>query len=347
MTSRRILLLTLACGLLLAGEATPAPATISRSGSAAKGQTFNAFVIEEGFDGVKFKVDDPAGGAEMSFKRGAYTLTWKMGGVDTSWFQAGQGHFTAKDYEKAVGSLTKALDTSRYAWVHEQGGYLLASALAKQGKPDEALKAIQKVEKDFPRGLWLPKAVALRAEILMDKGDSDGAGKAFATLLGKEKDWGLQAAVLGGRGQAKILRSQKKPAEAAAAVGPLWNRLDPTELPDEYGQIGLDIAGDQLAAKQEADALATFQRLAYAPVGEDIQARAHLGWAKILQAKGDKESLFSAFDHALLAATLRGVGGATAIEGKRLVRGITATLEKDRSLTPAEKQDYKNYASKL
>jgi hypothetical protein len=333
-------LLLAACTVLVLPGAEPAPATVTKIDAKGGQNAFdNAFVVREDRDGIEFAVGDPKSPSRVTLKPRTYSVDYNEQ-ADLDWLQA-KTRLAENKIPEAQARFTKAAGGSKYQWVREAAALQGATCALQLQKWDDALALIQAMETEAPKSLRLPEAIYLRGKALEGKGDA-GAAAVYAGLKAKEKDLGKAALLLGTRGEASLLRGQKKPAEAAAAAAALWAKLSPAEDNEAWTGLGLDLAGDLAAAGKAAEAATTWARLAYGATDPVVQSKAQLGWAKAL-AKGDAASAMLAFDHAAVAALLKGGDAAAGAEAAKLAQSLYETINRDAGVAAADKLEYRKY----
>lgn len=323
---------------LAAGESNPAPGKVVLP----NGQTIEpAYILEETLDGIKYAMGK-ADGPMTEVKRGRYKAA-EYGDPDDRNYYAGQGAFGRKEFDKAIGPLQIALANAKYYWVREAAHLLLIDAQLQAGKAEDAIAEVGRYEKAYPRGLRLPQAYALKGQAELKKGDAAAAAKTFAALSAKAGDWGPLAAALGARGQANALAADKKFAEAAKVLAPVFAAIDPAKDEQLAAEVGFALGEQYGLAGELAPATAVYRRLAYSAAGTEVQARAHLGWARLTADKPETAGLVQAFDHAAIAALLRGADEATANAAVDLARRIADRLQKQADVSDNDKRDYRTY----
>ncbi|MFM2091645.1 MAG: hypothetical protein RLZZ127_2134, partial [Planctomycetota bacterium] len=265
------LLLPLLLAAAPIAAADPAKATITNGT-----KEFPALVLREDLDGLEFS--DPEGKVKSSLKRGQYRIVYDEV-IDKNLAQARQ-HANAGRWAEAGAAYDKAAASIRVDWAAEEACIQGAEAFLRAGQPDQALALLDRLEKTWPRTLRLPAARGLRGQALAAKKDP-AARKAFEDILAKEKDWGPAAALAGARGLAGLARSDGKPAEAAAALKPVVDRLAPAS-DGLWAVAAIEFAGDLQAAGQADAAIAAWRRIALAEVEDSARAQARLGWGRSL-----------------------------------------------------------------
>lgn len=297
------LAILLACAALsLAAVDLPMPAQIVRADNGSS--IDNALVSSETLDQIDYAIGE-GGQAKSSLKRSAIARVVYAEVADSAMAKA-KGFATRNETEKAAQAYVQAAVTSPYWRVREESYLLAAEGLRTIGKPDEALKALAELEAKAPRSTFLPRALSLRVQILMSKGDRAGATAAITALAAFDQ---ARAAVA----KANVLRNDKKAAEAASELASVWGTLvkpgvdnagDP-EAPS-FESVGFQLVADREAAGNAAGAKEALLTLCYAPIAKSAQSKAHLALATALSAASDKATLLSAFDHAIMAGALPG-----------------------------------------
>lgn len=338
---RSLLIAAAVLGALSAAE--PAPATVTKSGGGGQNAFDKAFVVKEDRDGIEFAVGDPKSPSRVTLKARTYTVEYDEQ-ADLDWLQA-KTRLAEGKVPDALRLYTKAAGGSKFQWVREAAAIQGANCALQQQKWDDALALVQGLEKEAPKSLLLADAIYLRGKALEGKGDA-GAAAVYSGLKAKEKELGKAALLLGTRGEASLLRSQKKPAEAAAAAAPLWAKLSPADDNEAWTGLGLDLAGDLAAAGKGAEAAAAWARLAYGATDPVVQSKAQLGWAKAL-ATGDTASAKAAFDHAAIAAVLKGGDAAAAAEAAAVAKAQYEIINKDPAVAATVKLEYRKYLGNL
>lgn len=335
-------LLLLACAAGLAAL-DAAPATVSRTGGS--GAFDNAFVIAESIDGIEFTTEDPNAANRLQFKRGTYTVQYKEE-ADTDWL-SGRGRQQAGNHDAALRFLAKAAAGSPYQWVREAAAVEAARCALALQRPADAVAQITALEKAFPRSLLLPTGLWLKGQGELANGDAAAATRTFTALKGLEKGWGPAAALLGARGEAAILRAQKKPAEAAAAVQALWGKTTAAADPTAWAELGTDLARDLVAIGRHDQAAGVWGRLAYGVADPALQSRAQLGWAEALAAAEGAQAAIAAFDHAAIAALLKDGDDHAAAAALALAGRLNDRIQKDAAVPAPDKLAYRTYLANL
>jgi hypothetical protein len=332
----RICPLTLATlAALMAAE--PAPAVITKLNDKGEpGTAFEeAFVTSETVDGLEFLVEDPKEGNKLTLKRGTYRIDYdRTKDID---FLRGDGQ---EDPAKAIAFFEKAVAANRFQWAKEDSLVALARLNLAAKAYDAVIAAADQLAKDAPRSLRLDDILVLKGQAQQAKGDAAGAKATYAALGGMAKEWGAESALQGTLGAAALLADEKKFAEAAALVEPLLK--GPLEE-DQFGSLALRVAQYHQAAGKADAALAILAKAAYAP--GSAAAEAHLRWARILADRPG--SLADAFDHAAIAATLKGAPGPVTDQARALVRTLVDKLQKDPALTDQQKLEYRQCRDNL
>ncbi len=330
----------------LSAASEPAPATITTT----EGKSFEkAFVVSESMDGIAWVIDDPRSTAKFEKKAGQYSVEYKQS-RNTSLLKGDNA--SGKDPEGAIVSYTQALAECKYDWEREHAYVGIARAAEVSKKYDDGIQAIQGLEKEFPKSLRLPEATYLKGRLLVLKGDKDGALKVMQGLRGHDKDWGVGAGALGVLGIGELLSADTKFKEAATELaGWFPAKINPATNPDEFARIGLALAQYELKSGGEANAIVDFRTVAFSPCSPDQQARAHLGWARLLADQAVPASQLSAFDHAAIAASLKGQNDpSTRTEAVRLATGLVAKIKEQGANDNAKNAlqiEYKTYLSRF
>lgn len=346
MITRPLLACVLAVAAVWAVD-EPAPAVVTKLAvGGGEGNSFaKAFVVSESLDGIEFAVDDPRSPNKLSIKRGAYSVEYKQE-VDTNYLigttRQGEGKL-----DKAYEAFSKAMKDSSYRWVREDSAMRAAETAVALKQPDNAIAAIELLEKEAPRSLYLTVATLMKGNILVAKGDSAGASKVFAALKAKEKDWGFSAVVAGTRGEASLARAGKDYEAAAKALTPIFAKLDPATNSADFGQVGVELAGDLAAGGKTDEAIAAWTRTAFGAEDPTLQARAQLGWAQLLAAGAGTKALIAAFDRAAVAALVKGADGAVTGQARTLAIQLQGKLDKAADVPAQDKLEYRTYITKL
>ncbi len=321
----------------------PAPAVITKLNEKGEpGTSFEeTFVVSESLDGIEFLVDDPKGNNKLSLKRGSYRVTYDQT-KDIDFLRADRQEAEGK-IEAALPFYEKAAAGNRYFWSREEGLVGVARTSLALKKPEGAIAAADQLAKDVPRSLHLDDILALKGQAQQAKGDAAGAKATYSLLVGMTKEWGDNALIQGSIGLAGLLADEKKPAEAAAVLTPVLARLDAAKNPEMYGTVGLTLAQHHVAAGKNADAIAVLSRLAYGPVS--VSAEANLRWAKLLA--DQPATLEEAFDHAAVAATLKGAPAGVNDQARALARSIIEKLQKAPGLSEPQKLEYRKARDNL
>jgi hypothetical protein len=344
MSPFRSILLAVALAVSAACPASePAPAVVTKQPD---GKPNSGAVISETIDGgITFKT---AEGAEGSFGHGQYSVEYKQPGDDVDYMKAERA-MAAKDFAKAIESYRASMAKSKFDWVRQNCAISVAQCAQALKKPEDGIAAIQALEKDYPKSVRLPEALLMKARLLVEKGDKAEAVKVLTALAGHDRDWGVREAAKGATGLAEIQLGEGKAAEVVTMLTPWLAKL--VKHPDEFSTIGLLLAQGQAASGAAPAAMETLRAVAFAPTDADLQGRAHVEWSKLLAAKTAPADLMSAFDHAAIAATLKGVDGAVRGEAlkvaKDLVPKIVAAAPGNEDAKNKVKIEYTNYLSKL
>jgi hypothetical protein len=340
----RIVIAALALGAAAAG-AEPAPASVTPT----KGKPLPAvFVESETIEGISL-IDDPKSAAPVhtKFNAGEYTVEYKA--TTNPDLLRGESFEKVHDADKAMASYAAAAATARYEW-ERQAGYLGVARNAELAKKyDDGIKALEGFEKDYPKALTIKDAVYQHGRLQALKGDKDAAVKTLEGLRGHDKDWGVSASVLGAIGIGDVLAGDGKAKDAAAELAPYFAKLDPTAQAEDFARAGIALAGYQVKSG-DAAGMDTLRKVAFAPCGEDDQARAHLAWGKALADKGDPASTLGAFDHAAIAAALHGADAATRGDALRLANSLVPKIAATGADDNAKNKltiEYKGYVAKL
>ncbi len=331
------------CLAVVAPAAESAPAVITKLND--KGQKVenggfsDAFVATESVDGIEFTVDDPKSQSRLSLKSRTYEVEYKdSGNVD---YMRARLAEEAGTFDKAYESYVKSAGSAKYQWVKEDALARAADSALHAKKFDEALTAVAALEKEFPRSVRLDRAMSVRGQAQVAKGDAAAAAKTFASLSAMAKEWGESAALWGAQGQASLLAANKQYAEAAEVISKLLLRIDASKAKDSYVGLVLDLAENQRAAGKPDDAVTSLRGVLYREVEGSLQARAHLALAQILAAKPDAASLAAAFDQAALAAVIKGAEPTVVSAAKTVALAVTDKLAKDPAVSAADKAEYK------
>lgn len=335
----RLIPLLLLCSAGFAAE-TPAAAVIVQSEKTLD----NIFITSETLDGVEYVLGSADSQAKGSLKRKEYIKIDYKDADDVDFLKGGSD-FANKNYEKAAANYANATKSSRYAWVKELSYVRAAEAYIQLKNWDGALGMIAQLETKYPASVNLPQAAYLRGLVESERGNADAADKAFAALAAKA-DWGFEAQALGLMGQAKVRRQAKKFGDAAAVLGGAFAKLKPEANPEQFGQIGLQLAEDLAAAGTADKALDTYVRLCYAPIDHAMQGQAHYAAAKLLSERAGAGDLIAAFDHAVIATIIRGGDAQSAAKAKALAKELAKKLEADPEFAK-NKVEYLSYLNLL
>jgi len=85
-------------------------------------------------------------------------------------YESGKQALDNHNYEKAVETFDKVIDSKNSSSRADGAYYWKAYALNKLGKRDEALAALAELSKQFPQSSWLNDSKALQAEVQQAKG---------------------------------------------------------------------------------------------------------------------------------------------------------------------------------
>lgn len=335
---RTLMILLVLVAVAAAGE--PAPGRIVVKADEIKD---DVFIHEETLDGVKFSFSKPDN-PPTEFKRARYLrieYVNDLNGVGTDWLR-GENLFEKGDLAKAAESYLKAAN-ARYQWVREQSALRASECYIATGAIDTALTLLATFEKANPRSVHLAKAMYLRGQAELKKGDKAAAVKTFAALAGKGAELGQAAASLGIRGQGEALLADAKPADAAAVLKTGLGKVDIGTYPEDYVAICLLLGQAQKAAGNIPGAVEGYRKVAYGPVDDAARAKAHLAWAQLTADATELEALKTSFDQALIAASLKGSDDATAAAATALARQILAKLNSHAGLSDVDKAEYRRY----
>jgi hypothetical protein len=332
----RHLLLLAAAALVSALE--PAPASFELDNKPVP----KAFVLEETIDTIGYTLDAGNIQATVKVPRTRVRKLTYVEPQETNWI-AGVLRSGDGKWEAAAEAYAKAAQVTNFGWVREEGRLRAADAWMKAGKPAESVRLLAELEKDAPRSARLPQVWYLRGSAQAAAKDYDAAAKTFAALKGRAKDWGVEAALSGARGEAQVLRQAGKHAEAATIVADVLKGVDPAGQPTLWAELALERVGALAAAGQADEALAQARVVALGPA-EAARGRARLEWAKLLATRTDTASTVAAFDQAAIAALLRGTAQT---EAAALARKLAEKLGADKSLPPEQQREYKQYTTRF
>lgn len=316
------LFLALAASLAVAAD-LPEPATII----AADGREIVGGVVAETIDGVEFTLGAGNGEVTTSLTRAKIRAVIYQNEINDLDYSKSRGAMARKEYDKAASGFLMAAVSGATFRVREEALLAAAEALRLARKPDEVLKAVADLEAKAPRSVLLPRAYAIKVAILLEKGDRGPVDAAIAALAKLDP-------VRGGVARAELLRSDKKPADAAKELQTIWSkapRQAQAESEPTYDSIGFQLAGDLLAAGNASGANEIFAKLCYGATTGSGRSRAHLALAKALSESAKPADLQSAIDHALMGGA---ISGGDKQGAKKLALAIIAKFEKDPSLAP-------------
>lgn len=265
----------------------------------------NAYVTMETLDQIEYKIGDGEQAAGTSLKRAQIRTVHYEEVQDIDKAKA-DGAANRNDHDKAAQGYIQAAAVSSFWRVREEALVLAAESFRKANKPDDALKALADLDTKAPRSTFLPRAYALRVQIVLGKGDRAGAESALAALAKFDP---ARAAVA----KAELLRADKKPADAAKELKGIWGTaVKPGEADQNdsgapsYESVGFQLVVDLTAANDAAGANETLLTLCYAPISHAAQSKAHIQLAIALTNASDKATLLSAFDHVIMGGGLPG-----------------------------------------
>mgnify|MGYP001619608327 CR=1 FL=1 len=306
----------------------------------------NVWIIEETVDGLKLTLTDQADGPQSAIKRGKYERVDYRNPEEITWLQ-GDGLSAKGKFEDAAAKFTEAAANGRTWYTRESGFLRAAECWVKAGKGDQALKALEGLKAAFPKNVHQGEALYWQGGALAKKGDRPGALKIFNELA-KRSDLGLEAVALGALGQAEQLAADKQFAEAANALASVFTKLNADRDVRLFGQIGAELAAQQIAAGQVEPAIATLRRLAYGVNNATTRAKAHVDWANMLVNLNDAKSLFLAFDHAAIATATRDAESSVTEKAATLTRQISGKIDKlpADQCSDAEKAEYRRYLTR-
>ncbi len=335
------------CLSTVAFAADSAPAVITKLND--KGQKVetggfpDAFVTTESVDGIEFTVDDAKSQNHLTLKYHTYEVDYKDSG-SVEYMRAKLAE-EAGTFDKSYEGYAKAASSAKYQWVKEDSLVRAASAALQAKKFDEALACVATLEKDSPRSVHLDRALSVRGQAQIAKGDAAAAAKTFTSLSAMAKDWGESAALWGAQGQASLLAANKQYAEAVDVLNKLISRIDANKAKDAYVGLMLDLAENQRAAGKPDDAATSLRAVLYREVDGALQARAHLALAQLLATKPDATSLAAAFDQAVMATVIKGAEPMVLAAAKTLGLNVADKLAKDPTVSAADKAEYKRSLS--
>ncbi|MBA3707531.1 MAG: hypothetical protein H0W83_01775 [Planctomycetes bacterium] len=297
----------------------PAPATVTSTKAGGIGN--NGLVTSETIDGgIKFTTGE---GAESSFAHNTYEVVYKPPADDVDYLKAERA-MTAKDYAKAIESYRASAAKSKFDWVRQSSAVSVALCAQALKKPEDGIAAIQGLEKDYPKSVRLPEALLIKARLLADKGDKAEAVKVLTALAGHDKDWGLKEASKGATGLGEILVADQKFADAVALLSPWLAKI--AKFPNDFATIGLLLGQAQAGSSAVPAALDTYRAVAFSAADPSLQARAHIEWSKLLAAKTTLPDLMASFDHAAIAALIKGVDGNVRGEALKVAKEVVAKI---------------------
>lgn len=282
------------------------------------------YVFSETMDGITFALDTPDN-PQTQLGHGKYGKVTYADPNDVPWLR-GRNLMGERKYAEAAAQYQQGT-ASRESWYTRYDCFLQAAECFLQAdKPADTVKTLDAMLAAFPKAIDQARIAYLRGQAQARLGDAAAALKTYADLA-KHADWGPDAAALGALGQAGLLVAEKKHAEAAAVLLPVFAKLDPA-ADVRFAQVGAQLAEEQLQAGQAEPGIATLRRLAYGAPDADARAKAHIAWARQLLAAGDAKSLFSAFDHAAIATGLRQADTDTQNQAAKLAGQIVARIDK-------------------
>jgi len=341
---RHLLAGCLALGCLVAGETAlpPHQGTVVLAERSFAG----VWITSESTDGVVHTLDDKKDSPPTTTSRGRYLRVDYVRPNEVAWIRADLA--AAKgEWAVALTNFAEAAIRSRESnYTRESAFIRWAEAGVQAGKPEETLKALDGLLEAFPKSIHQPRALYLRGQGLVKKGDTAGALKAYTELAGKA-DWGLEATALGSLGLAELSTAGQKPDAAAKVLAAVFVKLDPIAQADLFSKVGTALATAQQAATQNDAAVATLRRLAYGSADPTARARAQFTWAKLLMAGGES-NLFAALDQALIAMHTRGADGTVTATAEALARQLVGKIDKlpEAQASNDLKAEYRRYLSR-
>lgn len=335
---RCIVMLAAACSLLVGGE-DGAPATLARKGQS----PIEVKIVAETLDGVEYLLSGPDGNSIKQNLAADQVGSVEYKDAPDADYRRADLEATSGNHDQAADKFAAMGESARFRWTRELSLVRGARSYLAAKKPDQAVKLLDKLDQAYPRSIHAPAAADLRVDVALARGDMAAADAAVKRLRANVGAWGAKTEVTAMLAEARVHQAAKRDAEAVTATQAAFKKMSSDD--DRYGAVGIALAQAQLAAKRNDDALATFSGLVYAPVGGAAQAEAHLGLAKILDARGGAD-LIRALDHALLARVLRGAPTGAKKSAEALARAIVEKLAKDPSLAEDVKE-YRGYLAGL
>jgi uncharacterized protein YgfB (UPF0149 family) len=131
-----------------------------------------------------------------------------------------------------------------------------------------------------------------------------------------------------------------------ALLAPYFATLQPDVQNEDFAIVGMAIAEDQDSAGKQADALATCKHLYLAAIGPEAQGKAHLKAARLLSVLNTTAGNLAAFDQVALASALS-TDDETENAARKLGRELGVRIEKDKSISDADRKDYRAYVGGL
>ncbi len=340
--------------LILAPLAVPAwlqamdaaPAAVVRTSGKSRLDSFpNARVVDETMDGISFL---PTADAKTPQKipRGSYTVDYAEPGEIAEYRGARQAEAEER-YDDALVGYQESVKANLYRWVVERALLGSARCLVKQKLGTKALAQLTEFEQRFPSSALQPQLWKIRAEAQLASGKVDEALATYAALADKAKEWGRDALLAGGRGQAQLLRERKDHTKAAEVLTRLLTAIEPEQDGGSWGLFALELAEAHQANHHWAEAMAVLNRASLAPIPPALQAEARLALARgTFDGAKDTRTVLAAYDHAAIAVAIA-PGSAAAGKARQLLRDLVKRLEQATDLSPADKAEHKKVAMNL
>ncbi len=344
----RLVILVALCAVIGAGETQPAPATLYPVNG---GVPVEAKVQRVTLSKVFMTLDAGEGNTALSERNYRDFSRIEYGKSEDVDYIKGKLFYEKNEFPKALDAFRLAAKNARWQPMREESLLLGARCALQLKKWDDALALIGDLEQTYPESIHLPDVTSLRGEAALGKGDPAAASTAYKKLVDSAGAWGVEASVLGVRGQAAVARAGNKPADAAAILAKSLGKTIPVDAVG-YGPLALQLAEDLLAAGKKPEALAAFEGMTLAPIDGGEQAAAHLGAGKLMAETAiSADDLAKAFDHACLAVVLRGADGKTSAAGRQLARDLVtkmhAVAAKDAKFKELVDKEYQPYLNNL
>jgi len=356
-----LLAVALAAGATSASASTAseiAPGSIIKKGAP---QPIPAWIEAQSLDGLTYYLGDPTNQAngKQQMGRDKY-LRVEFQEAESSDYIVGNYDFEQGKFEKAAEMYKKATASAKWFWEIEDSYLRSAECRYRLGHFDEAIALLKEYSTRYPNSVHVIDVIARSGACKQGKGDLDGAIADFTQLVQHADDWGGTAKRDGLLGLSKVYQQQKQYAKVIDMMLPYFNTLRNAVLTtqgtptiaasaqiEEVALVGESVSDAQSALGKITDAIDTLKKIYLLPASTETQARLHLASARLLMKDNSTAGNISAFDQALLAATVGGDPETQAAAVKLARDLVVQHLDVDKAISDKDRKEYRGYISSL